>query len=63
MAGEVASKPQFFLKLPKWNKSKTLKYFLGQILKAASVSSRRKCLIQVDPSRWEAGAEDSGDGL
>lgn len=41
----------------------TLKYFLGEILKAASTSSRKKCLDQVDRGSGEVEPEDSGDRL
>lgn len=55
--------PTFFLQLPKRNKSKTLKYLLGQILKVISVSSRKKCLAQEDQGRREEVAEDWRDRL
>lgn len=57
--------PTFFFscKLPKWNKSKILKYFLGQILKVTSVSSRKKCLSQDDEGRREEVAGDRRDRL
>lgn len=40
-----------------------LEYFLGQILKVTSVSSRKKCLSQEDQGRREEEAGDWRDRL